>query len=429
MIGGGPPRAGVQPVHRRSSPRSARGSTPTGIALLLPRRHARATATRVVERFKDGDGPVFLISLKAGGFGLNLTEADYCLPARPVVEPGHRGAGRRPHPPHRPDPQRHGLPAGRRRTPSRRRSSRSRSARRSCSPASWTTATRSARRSPPTTSAGCWSDYSVSRSPRNAASRPGGSAAVCELDPAVEPAGGRRRGRRAPVAPPPAHPPRGGACAPSLPTPHPALPRSRVARRPDLRATAPRTGRPRLTVPGRSVPAVLTMAVATAPLTLARVFTAWRAEPAVLAAAAALGGGYGWGLRRRASAGGEPWPSGRTTAFLAGVATILVIGCSFLGVYDDAFFWVRAVQNTVLLMVTPMLLALGAPIRLAADTLPPRDPRAAEDGAAQPRRTGVDVSAGHHRRAGRAAARALPLAAVRADPAQRRRVRASRARS
>jgi cytochrome c oxidase assembly factor CtaG len=114
------------------------------------------------------------------------------------------------------------------------------------------------------------------------------------------------------------------------------------------------------------------MAVATAPLTLARVFTAWRAEPGVLAAAAALGGGYGWGLRRRASAGAEPWPPGRTTAFLAGVATILLIGCSFLGVYDDAFFWVRAVQNTVLLMVTPMFLALGAPIRLTADTLPPR---------------------------------------------------------
>ncbi|MFC8796275.1 SNF2-related protein [Promicromonospora sp. NPDC057138] len=31
----------------------------------------------VIGRFKDGKAPVFLISLKAGGFGLNLTEADY----------------------------------------------------------------------------------------------------------------------------------------------------------------------------------------------------------------------------------------------------------------------------------------------------------------------------------------------------------------
>jgi len=34
---------------------------------------------RVLERFKEGTDPVFLISLKAGGFGLNLTEADYCF--------------------------------------------------------------------------------------------------------------------------------------------------------------------------------------------------------------------------------------------------------------------------------------------------------------------------------------------------------------
>jgi len=33
----------------------------------------------VLRRFKDGKDPVFLISLKAGGFGLNLTEADYCF--------------------------------------------------------------------------------------------------------------------------------------------------------------------------------------------------------------------------------------------------------------------------------------------------------------------------------------------------------------
>lgn len=33
--------------------------------------------TDVVRAFKDGDAPVFLISLKAGGVGLNLTEADY----------------------------------------------------------------------------------------------------------------------------------------------------------------------------------------------------------------------------------------------------------------------------------------------------------------------------------------------------------------
>jgi superfamily II DNA or RNA helicase len=42
---------------------------------------------RVVQRFRDGEVPVFLISLKAGGFGLNLTEADYCFLLDPWWNP------------------------------------------------------------------------------------------------------------------------------------------------------------------------------------------------------------------------------------------------------------------------------------------------------------------------------------------------------
>jgi superfamily II DNA or RNA helicase len=41
----------------------------------------------VVRRFKEGTDPVFLISLKAGGFGLNLTEADYCFVLDPWWNP------------------------------------------------------------------------------------------------------------------------------------------------------------------------------------------------------------------------------------------------------------------------------------------------------------------------------------------------------
>jgi superfamily II DNA or RNA helicase len=41
----------------------------------------------LVRRFKDGAAPVFLISLKAGGFGLNLTEADYCFLLDPWWNP------------------------------------------------------------------------------------------------------------------------------------------------------------------------------------------------------------------------------------------------------------------------------------------------------------------------------------------------------
>jgi SNF2 family DNA or RNA helicase len=46
----------------------------------------RNRPTRVAE-FTRGSAPVFLISLKAGGFGLNLTEADYCFVLDPWWNP------------------------------------------------------------------------------------------------------------------------------------------------------------------------------------------------------------------------------------------------------------------------------------------------------------------------------------------------------
>jgi len=41
----------------------------------------------VIAAFRTGTAPVFLISLKAGGFGLNLTEADYCIILDPWWNP------------------------------------------------------------------------------------------------------------------------------------------------------------------------------------------------------------------------------------------------------------------------------------------------------------------------------------------------------
>ncbi|MHB8458061.1 MAG: helicase-related protein, partial [Acidimicrobiales bacterium] len=41
----------------------------------------------VISDFREGKAPVFLISLKAGGFGLNLTEADYCILLDPWWNP------------------------------------------------------------------------------------------------------------------------------------------------------------------------------------------------------------------------------------------------------------------------------------------------------------------------------------------------------
>ena len=46
-----------------------------------------ADRAAVISSFTDGTAPVFLISLKAGGFGLNLTEADYCFLLDPWWNP------------------------------------------------------------------------------------------------------------------------------------------------------------------------------------------------------------------------------------------------------------------------------------------------------------------------------------------------------
>ena len=65
-----------------------------------------------VEAFQAGEGDVFLISLRAGGFGLNLTAADYVVHMDTVVESCRRGSGLRPGAPHRPAAARHRIPSG-----------------------------------------------------------------------------------------------------------------------------------------------------------------------------------------------------------------------------------------------------------------------------------------------------------------------------
>ena len=82
----GPPGPGVQPVHRlpAAGPRPARRGAGSATATWTA---GPATGTARSTAFKAGGAPVFLISLKAGGFGLNLTEADYCFVLDPWWNP------------------------------------------------------------------------------------------------------------------------------------------------------------------------------------------------------------------------------------------------------------------------------------------------------------------------------------------------------
>jgi cytochrome c oxidase assembly factor CtaG len=105
------------------------------------------------------------------------------------------------------------------------------------------------------------------------------------------------------------------------------------------------------------------------PLTGIRTLTAWTVNPPMLLVVASLGAAY-WlavkGLHRR----GQIWPKVRSVSFAAGLVTVVLVTMSFVGVYADALFWVRAVQTIVLLMVSPLLLALGAPLTLILASVP-----------------------------------------------------------
>jgi cytochrome c oxidase assembly factor CtaG len=107
------------------------------------------------------------------------------------------------------------------------------------------------------------------------------------------------------------------------------------------------------------------------PLTPLRLLTEWQLEllPAlavVLAAAA-----YGYGVHRL-RARGDDWSRWRTFFFVGlGLGSFVLATQSALAAYDTVLFSVHMVQHMVLAMLTPVFLALGAPIPLALRTLPP----------------------------------------------------------
>ncbi|HEY1530202.1 MAG TPA: cytochrome c oxidase assembly protein [Galbitalea sp.] len=73
-------------------------------------------------------------------------------------------------------------------------------------------------------------------------------------------------------------------------------------------------------------------------------------------------------LRQR----GVHWPLARTIWWAAGIATILVVTGTAIDGYGMELFSVHMVQHMVLSMLTPIFLALGAPITLIIRVLPTR---------------------------------------------------------
>jgi cytochrome c oxidase assembly factor CtaG len=104
-------------------------------------------------------------------------------------------------------------------------------------------------------------------------------------------------------------------------------------------------------------------------LTVARAFTSWTLDLPVLAAVLLAAALYLAGLRRMRRTGGG-WAPGPAAAFGGGLAVIVIATMSFLGVYQGVLFYARAVQTVLLLLATPLLLALGRPVSLVTAAAP-----------------------------------------------------------
>lgn len=93
------------------------------------------------------------------------------------------------------------------------------------------------------------------------------------------------------------------------------------------------------------------------------VLTSWTIDPVAVLIVLAAGSSYLVGARRVRRAG-HRWPAGRGALFCAGLGTLLVATCGWVGVYSPVLLWAFAVHVLLLLLVTPVLLTLGRPVTL-----------------------------------------------------------------
>jgi cytochrome c oxidase assembly factor CtaG/putative copper export protein len=106
------------------------------------------------------------------------------------------------------------------------------------------------------------------------------------------------------------------------------------------------------------------------PPTFLRLALDWRFDLIFGTAAIALAVVYLLGVRRLRRRG-DAWATGRTVAWLAGCAVLLVATSSGIGRYAPAMFSVHMAQHMLLGMLAPILLVLGAPVTLGLRALPP----------------------------------------------------------
>ena len=87
---------------------------------------------------------------------------------------------------------------------------------------------------------------------------------------------------------------------------------------------------------------------------------------------ALLAAGSYLGAARRVRRVGRSWPPCRIVFAGLGLGLLVLATMSWLGVYQNILFWVRAVQTILLLLLVPLFLALGRPVTLVIAALPQR---------------------------------------------------------
>ncbi|MFC9996984.1 cytochrome c oxidase assembly protein [Nocardia sp. NPDC127526] len=106
------------------------------------------------------------------------------------------------------------------------------------------------------------------------------------------------------------------------------------------------------------------------PPTVARIMFDWRFDLIYGTLSIVLAVLYLRGVARLRTRG-DAWPVGRTIAWLAGCATLLIATSSGIGRYAPAMFSVHMGQHMLLSMLAPILFALGGPVLLALRAIQP----------------------------------------------------------
>ena len=108
------------------------------------------------------------------------------------------------------------------------------------------------------------------------------------------------------------------------------------------------------------------------PLTLSRLLGDWTLDPLLLCVLCFAGALYGWGAVRCRTR----WPARRTTSFMAGLFVVALALLSGIDRYADELLSMHVLEHLLLILIAPVLLLWGAPVRLALSASTPAGRRA-----------------------------------------------------